>query len=330
MSVSRANLIGGPAKVTWNSITMFAREDINVDFDQTWQDLLSSAHGVIDKVVTDRQIKVNMRLWGAWENISVLFPTTLLNPTVGTRIYGTSDLPLVVHKKTGSAEKITIHNTQITKLSNLYLGVDNPIFAADVEFTGLIINSGNPEDANSYYTIASSAYSDTTFAKTNFSQQRYSAAWLDNAASPAAITGFSAFQAHKGWNISWDLGLQDEYNANVGCVDKIITGFNATATCIPLEPTLAQIEAAQLFQGTGRALGSLLSGIRAGTSRGALTITGAAIDSGGVAPAISFLRAGISKIKPVFGASPLLNGEVTWMTTRGITSGTAGALATAA
>lgn len=330
MSVSRANLIGGPAKVTWNSITMFAREDITVDFDQTWQDLVSSVHGAIDKAVTDRQIKVNLRLWGAWENVATLFPTTLLNPTVGNRLYGTSDLPLVIHKKTGSAERITIHNAQITKLANLYLGVDNPIFAADVEFTGLIINNGNPEDAAAYYTIDTSSYSDSTFAKTNFSQQRYSAAWLDNAGSPAAITGFSAFQAHKGWNISWDLNLQDEYNANVGCVDKIITGFNATATCIPLEPTIAQLQAAQLYQGTGRALGSLLSGVRAGTTRGSLTITGAAIDAAGVAPAIVFLKAGISKIKPVFGASPLLNGEVTWMTTRGIASGTAAALATAA
>src|SRR5262245_14124257 len=145
MSVSRANLIGGPAKVTWNSITMFSREDIGASFDATWAELLTSAHGVIDRVVTDRMIKVNLRLWGAYENISVLFPTTLLNPTVGTRIYGTSDLALVIHKKTGSNERITIHNTQLTRLANLYLGVDNPVFAADVEFTGLIKNNGNPE-----------------------------------------------------------------------------------------------------------------------------------------------------------------------------------------
>ena len=313
MSVSRANLIGGPGKATWNAITMFARADMAASFDASWQDLKSSHHGLIDKVVTDRMIKVSLSLWGAWENIATLFPSALLNPVPGTRIYGTTDLPLVLHKKTGSAERITIHNAQITRLANLYLGVDADMFAADVEFTGLIKNSGNPEDANAYYTVDSFAYTDITFAKTNFSRQRYGAVW--------GLSPFAAFQLHKGANIEWELDLQAEYNANVGTVDMIIGDGGLVARCkgIPLEPTAAQIDARLLFQGAGNPLGSLLSD---GASD--LVLTGSAPSA-----IITLKGAAITGWRPVMGAIPLLNGEVTWETTRGITAGTGAAIATA-
>lgn len=291
---------------------MFSRDDIATSFDASWQELVTSAHGVIDRVVTDRMIKVTLRLWGAWENVATLFPTALLNPTIGTRIYGTADLPLVIHKKTGSNERITIHNVQITRLSNLYIGVDNQVFAADVEFTGLIINNGNPEDAAAYYTIDAAAYTDITFAKTNFAQRRGSAAW---GAAP-----FDAFQAHKGWNLEWELGLTPEYNANVGTVDMILTGFHARARCIPLGPTAAQIEARMLFQGTGNPLGALLS-----DGDDDLIIT-----ASGPSTTLTLKGACITNWKPSFGAVPLLNGEVTWETTRGFSAGTAAAIATAA
>lgn len=314
MSVSRATLIGGPGRVTWNGVSMFARDDIQCSFDATWQDLIASHQGIIDKVVTDRMVKVNLKLWGAWESLSVLFPTAALNPVVGTRIFGTSDLPLVLIKKTGAAETITVVNAQLTKLANLYLGVDQDMFAADVEFTGLIKNSGNPEDASAYYTIGSGGAADALFAKTNFSRQRYSAAW---GASP-----FAAFQAHKGWNIEWDYKLEPEYNANVGTVDFIQTGFNAKATCIPLGPTIAEIDARMLFQGAGNPLGGLLSD-GAGTDN--LVITGTTPSA-----VITLKLPAITGWKPVLGATPLLNGIVTWETTRGFASGVGAALATAA
>lgn len=316
MSVSRANLIGGPGKVTWNGMTLFAREEVGASFEATWQDLVASHQGIIDKVVTDRQIRIPLRLWGEWENaggtgdITKLFPSAVLNPVVGTRIYGTSDLPLTMVKKTGSAEIITVHNVQLTRLANLYLGVDSNIYAADLEFTGLIKNSGNPEDANAYYTIATTTYSDTTFEKTYFNQQRWGAVW---GASP-----FDAFQFHKGLNIEWEMGLEDEYNANVGTVDKILTSFMGRARGIPLGPTIAQIEARMNYQGSGNPLGSLLS-----DGDDDLVLTGAAPSS-----VITLKGAAITNWRPVMGATPLLNGEVTWETTRGFSSGTGAAIAT--
>jgi hypothetical protein len=313
MSVNRANLIGGPGKITWNGGTFFAREDVALSFEHTWEDLLTSAHGIIDKVSTDRMVKCSFRLWGAWENIAILFPTTLLNPVPGIRIFGTTDLPLVVHKKTGANERITVHNAQLTRVSDLFLGVNSPVFAADVEFTGLIKNSTNPDVADSYLTVDAAAYSDATFAKTNWSRQRFSAVWT-------GITGFTSFQAHKGWNLSWNLSLEPEYNSNVGTVDMILLDFMGTARCIPLESTLAQGVTAFGIQGAGKPLGGLLSANAAD-----LTLTGAS-------PAMSIVLkgAGLTSIKPALGKVPLLNGEHTWETTRGFAAGVAAANVTIA
>jgi hypothetical protein len=97
----------------------------------------------------------------------------LMNPTVGASLYGTgSDLPLVVTARNG--DQVTVVNAQITKLANLYLGVDSDLFAADVEFTGLLAAGANPEDSASYFTTGvSQTFTETAFAKTNFKRLRF-------------------------------------------------------------------------------------------------------------------------------------------------------------
>ncbi len=310
MSITRANIKRGTAKVTWNSATFFSRDDIVPRHNPSWVDVATSVHGVIDKARSDFICKIPLRLWGAWENLSVLFPSGVLTPTIGAGIFGTSDLPLVITGRNGDI--ITYQNVQLTKLANLYLGVDAEIFAADVEFTAILANIKNPEDADAYYTLSSGSYSDTTFAKTNYKQQRYSAAW-------GAVAGFTAFQGHKGWNIDWDLGLEPIYNANLGTIDMAITGFSGMAKCIPVEPTMAQIEtAANAGANAANLLGRLLSG--GATAAADLVITGSGVS-------VTLKNAGISEHGYAFGAVPLRNGEITWETTVGFSAGTAAARA---
>jgi hypothetical protein len=314
MSITRANVKSGPAKVTWNSITMFSSGPIIARHQPSWANVETSVHGVVDKVVTDLVITIPIRLWGAYENVTTLFPAAVLTPTIGQRLFGTTDLPLVIHGI--NQDRITYPNAQLTKLANLYLGVDNPIFAADVEFTCLIKNATNPEDAGAYYVEDTAAYADTTFAKTNFKQQRYAAAW-------GAKTGFSAFTAEKGWNIEWSLGLAPQYSANVGTYDMVVTDFSGRATCIPIEPTMANISAAAFSHGTGAGsvLGSLLSATGGGAAD--LVITG----SGAV---ITLKNAGLVEHGYVWDATQLRNGPCTWETTVGFTAGEAAARASVA
>lgn len=310
MSLDRANISGGPAKVTWNSATFFSRNPIAVRHEPAWDDVLVDAHGNINKVETDRVITIPMRLWGAWENLSVLFPSAVLTPSIGALpgIFSTTDLPLVILGKNG--DQITYHNAQITKLSNLFLGVGETIFAADVEFTALIKNNVNPEDAAAYYTIATGqAYADTTFALTNFARMRFSAAW-------GAVAGFTAFQAKEGWNIEWELGLEPVKVDALGTVSMTIQKFSAKATCIPIQHTLPQLETASKSQ--LNALGRLLS-----TGSADLVITGAASPT----PVITLKNAMISGHGHNWGQNLFRTGPTTWETTVGFTTGTAAARA---
>lgn len=312
MAITRANVKRGSALVTWNGATFHARDDINVRHNSEWVDVRSSVHGVINKAKKDFIAKINLRLWGAWENLSVLFPSGVLTPTIGSGLYGTSDLPLVVLARNG--DQITYHNAQLTKLQDLYLGIDDEIFAADLEFTALIADGKNPEDASAYYTIATGqSYSDSTFALANFKQQRYSAAW-------GAVTGFTAFQAEKGWRIAWDLGLTPAYSANVGTYDMIISGFMGRASCRPInQPTMAQLEAAaNTGANASNVLGRLLSGGQ--TAAADLAITGSGVS-------VTLKNAGIADHGYAFSPSEQRFGEVTWESTVGFSAGTAAARA---
>jgi hypothetical protein len=114
--------------------------------------------------------------------LTTLFPASVLNPVVGTRIFGTTDLPLVIEGK--NSDRITFKNAQLTKLADLFLGVDGTIFASAAEFTCLLANSTQPEAAGAYFVADTAAYVEATaaFAKTNFKAGRVSAAW-------GAVTG---------------------------------------------------------------------------------------------------------------------------------------------
>lgn len=303
MSLNRTSLIAGPGKVTWAGGTFFTQSDIVVPMEPNLYAIQTSAYGRIDDAQVDRVFRIPLLLWGAYENVSILFPSSVLNPNIGTRIYGSTDQPLVITGKEAGATNniITFANAQLTKLADLYLGIDKGIFAAACEFTALLKNATNPEAANAYYAVSSGAFTDATFAKTNYKQQRYSAAW-------GAIGGYTAFQAHKGWNINWSLGLTPEYSANLGTVDMILTDFMAEASGIPVEPTLAQIDAASQLQGT--ALGGLMSAASAD-----LAITGTGVG-------ITLKNASLISAAPTWGAIPLRNGLHKWRTNVGFTTGT--------
>jgi hypothetical protein len=317
MALDRTLLKRGPAIVTYGGVTLYTNADILARFGPVWNPVPTSMYGQVDKFIKDRVYKLNLRLWGAWENLSVLFPSYALAPATGASIFGTSATPLVILARNG--DQITYNNAQITKMANLYLGVDSDLFAADVEITCIIGNSAGttmfaPETANAYYTTAvGQAYADGPFAKTNYKRVRFVGAW-------GALGGFTAIIPQKGFQISWELDARPLVCDGLGTVDFTI-GENllqGTCKCIPIQPTMAQLEAQCADQGVQ--LGSLLSNNVAD-----LTLTG-----NGGAPVVVLKNAGITEHGYAFGIEPLRIGEVTWMTTRGFAAGVPAAVGTVA
>jgi len=303
MPIDRSTLVAGPAKLVWGAGTFFSQSDIVIAIEPTLNPVETSVHGVIDQAVTDMMVKVTARLWGAWENLTILFPASVLQPTIGTDIYGTSDVTLTINGRDGN--QLLMANAQMTKVSNLFLGVNEQSFSADVEWTCLIKNNTNPEAANAFWTTSAVAFADATFAKTNYKQQRFTAAW-------GAQAGFTAFQAQKGWTIDWALDLVPRKVDAVGTVGMKIVGFQGTARCIPLTPSIDNIAAAIALQGVS-GLGRLISSVASAD----LVITGAA------AQTITLRKAGMTKSGLVYGSEPERQGETEWMSTTGFTTGVA-------
>ena len=317
MSLDKTLLKRGPAIVSYGGNTFYTNSDILSRFGLAWNPVNTSMYGQVDKFISDRIYRVPLRLWGAWEHLAALFPSYAMSPQPGTSIFGTTATPLVILARNG--DQITYANAQITKLANLYLGVDSDLFAADVEFTCILGNSSgstlfNPEDANAYYTTATGAtYADGAFAKANFKRVRFTGAW-------GAVAGFTSVIPQKGFQISWELDAQPLTCDGLGTVDFTIgqNVLQGACKCIPIQPTMAELEAQVAAQGVP--LGTLMSANVAD-----LTLTG-----NGGSPVIVLKSAGIAEHGYAFGIEPLRQGEITWTTTRGFTAGAPNAVASVA
>lgn len=299
MSVTRSQLGRGPAHVTFGGATLFTRDDLVPSHAPVWNPVSASLHGQIDKFKADLVIEIPLMLFGNWENLSVLFPSAVLNPTIGASLFSGSDSPLVIHAR--NQDRITYHNARLTKLAGLYLGVDAELFAAACVFTALLKDGANPEDAGAYFTRDTSAYSETSFAKTNFKKVRTTAAW-------SGKTGFTSFVSEKGFNVAWTLDAQPQVVDGLGTVDMYIGpgGLTGACKCVPIGPTSAQKDTAQAL---GSAHGALLS---AGAAN--LAITGTVLS-------VTLNNAAMVESSSAFGITPLRIGEVAWETVRGFTTG---------
>jgi len=315
--LDRTLLKRGPAIVTYSGATLYTNADILARFGPVWNPVNTSMYGQVDKVLADRVYKVPLRLWGAWENLPVLFPGYAMSPQVGASIFGATATPLVILARNG--DQITYNNAQITKLANLFLGADADLFAADVEFTCILGNSSgstmfNPEDPNAYYAVATGqAYADSAFAKTNYKRVRFTGAW-------GAVAGFSSVIPQRGFQVSWELDARPLTCDGLGTVDFTIgeNVLQGACKCIPIQPTMAELEAQLAAQGVP--LGALMS-----SNVADLTLTG-----NGGSPVIVLKSAGIAEHGYAFGIEPLRQGEITWTTTRGFTAGVPDATASVA
>src|SRR3569833_3424558 len=200
MALDRSLLARGPAIMTYAGSTFYTNADILSRFGPVWNPVSTSMYGQVDKVLVVCVFFLPLRLWGAWENLSVLFSSYAMSPLVGASFFGTTATPLVILARNG--EQITYANAQITKLANLFLGADSDLFAADVEFTCIIGNSSgttmfNPEDANAYYTTATGqTNTHAAFAKTNYKRVRFTGTLGSSA-------GFTSVIPQRGFLVSW-------------------------------------------------------------------------------------------------------------------------------
>jgi len=291
MSISRSTLTRGPASASFNSASFSFSGDSKIEIAPVTREVRAALYGKIDETVNDLAVKCTGTPL-TWTSLSVLFP--YLAPAIGQRLYGDTDKPLVWSSNNGDV--VTIANAAVTKMPELKLGVERDALGP-VEFTGLIVNSGDPESAGSYYSIATNqSFTAPTLDVTKLTRQRYSAAW-------GSFAGFANFQAQDAWTISHELDLEP-VKIQGRTVDMVIAGYRCMAKCKPAEPTMANIDAALLLQGAGAKHGRRLS-----ASSADLVITGQNLVS------ITLKNAALKSAGFAFGGKPLRNGELGWVST---------------
>ncbi len=308
LSVSRANLPGsGAPKVTYNSGNFWTRSDVMVPLKHVLKEQVSSMYGRVTKTREGRKIEIKLPLYGFWANLSTLFPTYILGFVRGARIFGTADVPMTILARNG--DKIVLNNVQLTGLANLKLKANEQIFSADATFTALIGNNLAATTANSYYTISTGAtYAEGDFPQTPFKSLAWTGAW-------GTRTGYTNILTQDGWDINWEVKCTDDLVDGVGPVDMFMDQFWANVSCIPVGPTLAQMDSNLDFQGANAAVGADIAADSAtltltdGTSTIALT-------------AAAMIETGL-----VFAPGKKRIGKTVWESTLGFTSGAPTAMA---
>jgi hypothetical protein len=235
--------------------------------------------------------------------ITSLFPW--LNPTIGNSIFTGTDVPLKLHSKAGVL--YTLLASAVTKMPDLILSPRKTALG-QAQFMSVLKSSGDPATAEHYYTTASSAWSDTSFATTDIRRLAYAGVWGSS---------FTSILTEDGWTVSFDTSIKEQGIDENGTVDAFLQDVKVMAKCKPVNLTETAILSALRIQGTGGAIGTSL---RQATD---LVITGTGV-------VVTIKDAALVEGPLNWGSSTLRSGELGFIGQRVESTGTFGALATIA
>lgn len=300
MSVTRSQILGGPAYAAFNSKNIQFASDSRIVFEEVWGEVEASLYGMIDKTQRDALVKASgTPLFYDTAQIATLWP--YLAAVRGTVYPGSSDVACAWNSTNGDV--VTLSSAVVTKMPDLELGVEGAVLGP-LEMTGVIGNGEDASGASAYFSVQTAqSYSNPAVPGTAvLGRQEFTAAW-------GSVSGFTSFQAQEKWTISHELKLEP-VTIQGRTRGYRFDSYRCLAKCKPLGPTMAQINSALYMQGSGAA-----GGYRLSTNAANLVITGSANMS------VTIGNAGLVSAGFVFGGKPLRQGEAGWVSTLGIGSG---------
>lgn len=261
MSLARSSIIKGPGSVKLGSAFFYPKETVNVELVQRSFEINNIIHGPVDRRRDDRVVEVGFVPVGEVENLTTLYPHQ--NPDIGASIYGSSDTACEVHSKAGV--KVTLHSAAIVRMPPLILSAAKTVFGSAL-IRAITKNNADPEDAASLYTIASSAWSDTSLATSAIKTQPFSAAW-------GAILASIITEA--GWTVTPEMRTKTQQIDEDGTVDEYLESVSIMAKCRPVNLTEANIWDAMKVQNDAAAArgSSMRSGSDLVIQSAGLTVT---------------------------------------------------------
>ncbi len=215
----------GPGLVIWDGATIHVEDEIKMKIAPKLFDVVTAGFGVVDRRREDMQIEVSFTP-KMWDSLTKLFPYAAT--AIGASIYGATDKPLVIKPLSGSGW--TISNAAITKLPNILLSGTKAMLG-EMTLTGLLANSAGTGTMSSY--IATAAGGELAgFDLTKILNGLYTGAWG---------AGLTTFHSESGFEISFDLSLEDVKVDGLGTVDKMLTALAATCKVTPVGPSAGDV-----------------------------------------------------------------------------------------
>jgi hypothetical protein len=308
--MDRANIINGPAIITFKGASFYTAGDIELNPGISYGEINTAMHGKVDSFIDDIVAEITFTPAGQWiaEHLAVLFPYA--TPVIGSSIFGSTDSDVTIQTLAG--QLITWKAGAITKMPDLILSAVKPALGA-VTIACIGENATAWSDEAKRAVVAATAFSDASFDPADIKMAAYVAA-ITGASAP-----WDAIQTQEGWTISFDVKAEPVKTDALGTVDMRIGGVTASAKCIPVGISEAQLLAKLPLQGAGIARGTRLSTLGAD-----LTITGPNVGD----PIVVLKNAVMTTGQLKFGSTALRIGEIAFECAVTFTTGVRNALFT--
>lgn len=246
MGLLRTNILRGPAKIVYDSQTLWSPDDITVTIDEGIQDVTTSMFGKVDGLVVNPKMTVSFTPHsftpdGTNETAigaicAVLVPAIFTNGYHGTAYIGAgAEKTLVIWASDGT--KLTLNNAVITGPPSITFAADKPIFGS-MTVTGICKTTSSDIDlgvANAIYDLqAGQADPGQAFLGVpSYLQRRYKG-------NLGSQTGFTEIWPEEGWTVSFSPSWRERTVQGL-TVDFELTGMEIMAACTPVGPTMVQV-----------------------------------------------------------------------------------------
>lgn len=303
------SIIRGPAIIIRDSYSFYVAGDIRVNYRRQTDPTPSDMFGDLGHTHASQVVELAFTPVGELESAVKYFPYGPSNlvaaSSVGSSIFTASDVTTVIHTKAG--QTITYHRTGISRMPNLNLGPRATPYG-EMVITALGASSTQPTDAAFLKTIASSAFSDTSFDPTKVIKDIYTAT-LGSRLSP-----YDAIGARNGFEFDPGLELTEVPDDNVGIADILVANINPRISFAPNNLTEAQLDTLLNHQGSDAILPGQFIGRGPSGSAEDLVVDSDALT-------VTLHDAGILEAENGYGVQVDRNGRVTFVSKAGFTTG---------
>ncbi len=320
MSNPRQNSIRSAGYFTWDSATVASTTSNVIQFDgdasikvvKTTDILKTALQGNIDETSRDLAVQLTgtplVFPSGQSSLLAWIFPWANSVPVPGTSLFGSSDVPGNFLASNG--DLWSLYNCAVTKMPTLTLDIGKPIIGP-LEIVALIRNGYDPETAYAYYKIQTGqSYTKPKLGQQSgdsLGRQRYYGNWAAGNTATGNTT-FTNFEAQAGWEISYELEIEP-FLQQGRTRDYTLSSFRAMAKCIPIGPSMTDIDTCQgntAIHGASLSSGVCGDLIITGQNIGTFTIKNAVLKTAGY----------------MFGGKPIRNGEIGFVGTFNLSAST--------